>query len=279
MYSKAEYFICNQSVYKTAEAQTKEFEKGMTIYEVVKIVQGIPIFMEAHIERLRRSAILQNKKLLFSNAEIAQSIFKLVEINNIKEGRLKFAVQYLEDKSNLFVFFLPPLTPPAKYYREGVEIKLFPAERIKPNAKTEQTELRKRANKFIADNAVFEALYYNNAGFISECSKSNIFFVKDNKLYTSLSKNVLVGITRKYIFEICAQHSIEIIEKNIHSKDLKDFDAAFISGTSLGILPVKNISEVSYKIPCALSNFLAEKYNAMLEEDIELRRISGLSQK
>jgi len=55
---------------------------------------------------------------------------------------------------------------------------------------------------------------------------------------------VLLGITRKYIFDVCQRLNIRIIEESIHVDDLNKVDGAFMSGTSVDVLPISTIDDI-----------------------------------
>lgn len=277
MYKKAKYFISDNQIIKTELFDIKELEKGFSVYEVVKITRGIPIFLEDHLERLHYSAHLKFKKISFSNLEIKENIKKLIEINNIKEGRLKFLIRYHSSGNKLISFFLNPINPSQSDYNNGVNINLFQAERSNPNAKIINYQLRTSVNKLIRENKIFEVLFFNTENIISECSKSNIFFIKDNTVYTSFLKNILPGVTRKYIYKICNDLSVTIKECEINVSDLQSFDSVFITGTSLGVLPVKMIENYKYNVSDKIINLLSTAYNEILKTYMSERIKSGNS--
>ena len=92
----------------------------------------------------------------------------------------------------------------------------------------------------------FEAILINNDDTVSEGSRSNIFFVKNNKLITSPDGAVLLGVTRSKVISVCEENSIEVEKKTINFTELKHFDGAFITGTSNDVLPIKTIDEIVY---------------------------------
>lgn len=271
MYKKAKYFISGNQIIKTELFDIKELEKGFSIYEVVKITKGIPVFIEDHLERFHHSAKLKLKKIYFSNSEIEGNIKKLIKINNINEGRLKFLIHYHSSGNKLILFFLNPINPSQSDYTNGVNINLFQAERPNPNAKIINYKLRTVVNKLIRENKIFEVLFYNTENIISECSKSNIFFIKNDTVYTSFSKNILPGITREYIYKICSEHCVTIRECEINISDLQSFDSVFITGTSLGVLPVKMINSYSYTVSDKIINLLSTAYKDILETYISAK--------
>ena len=90
----------------------------------------------------------------------------------------------------------------------------------------------------------FEALLVDSNGYIPEGSRSNIFFIKGDTVYTAPKGDVLLGITREYILKTCKELNIRVIEENIHICDLAKLDGAFMSGTSVNVLPIASIDDI-----------------------------------
>ena len=97
------------------------------------------------------------------------------------------------------------------------------------------------------EEGVFESILVNKQGFITEGSKSNIFFIKDDELYTAPDSLVLSGITRQKIIAICKSFSINIIFEAVNFQNIKSFDAAFLCGTSPEVLPIRAIGFVGFQ--------------------------------
>jgi len=76
--------------------------------------------------------------------------------------------------------------------------------------------------------------------FIAEGSGDNFFIVKNNELYTPEPRNILVGISRNYIFELAKKLGITYHETNLEVKDLENADEAFMTATPFCMLPVTN---------------------------------------
>ncbi len=272
MYQKAKYFIKNNQFIKTELFDISELEKGFSVYEVVKIEKGIPLFFEDHLNRLHQSAKLKNKTIPFSDSKIKKNVFKLIEINKIKEGRLKFAVRFYQSDNKLICFFLNPIIPTPDNYNTGIKIMSVQAERKNPNAKIINYELRTYINKLISENAIFEVLLVNKNGMITECSKSSIFFIKNKTVYTSESKDVLAGITRNYIYKICKDYSLELKERKIKQSDLITFESAFITGTSIGILPVNQIDNHFFSVENDIIKLLSDNYKAIVKNYLNKKK-------
>ncbi len=272
MYNKAKYFISGNDIFETKDFDIKELQRGFSIYEVVKIINGIPLFFENHINRLYQSAQHKKTEIPFIKDEIKDSVYKLIKINTINEGRLKFAVRFYQSDIKLICFYLNPIIPSENDYKYGIKIISIKEERKNPNAKIINYRLRTKVNNLIKGNDIFEVLLVNNENIITECSKSNIFFIKDDCIYTPLSKDVLPGITGHCISEICRRNKINLKECNINFSEIPNYDAAFITGTSIAVLPVKQIDDYSFKSENKITHLLSDKYNNIVQNYIHLKK-------
>ena len=112
---------------------------------------------------------------------------------------------------------------------------------------------------------VYEILLVDKEGYITEGSRSNVFFVQGQTLYTSPSAYVLPGTSRKRVFDICNEQGISLLEQRIALKEIGQFDAAFLTGTSPLILPLNCIDKTVYSTHNPLMRRLMEHYFALLE--------------
>ena len=85
-----------------------------------------------------------------------------------------------------------------------------------------------------------EALLLNEAGFITEGSVSNVFFVKASGLVTTppLESGILPGITREMVMEMADTMGISVTEGNVSPDDLTQFDEAFLTNSVMEIMPL-----------------------------------------
>jgi len=84
-------------------------------------------------------------------------------------------------------------------------------------------------------------------GYITEGSRSNIFFIKGDRLYTAPDRMVLGGIIRKKVIEICNNQNIQLLEVPVNIDEIEEFDKAFLTSTPTRILPINSIGDVTYQ--------------------------------
>jgi branched-chain amino acid aminotransferase len=255
------YVLINHEVLPIAETEIPDNEKG--IYEVVRVIDGIPLFFEDHYKRFHTSAEIAGIKLDFVEEEIFTLLLKLISKSEVIAGNIIIT----KDK-NLVAHFIRHNYPTDEMYRQGADCKLLFAERPNPNAKVLHTEAREKANKMLAETGCYEVLLVDHNGNVTEGSRSNVFFAAGDKVYTAPGSHVLLGITRQKAVEVAKSLKIQVVEKEIHFTELQQFDAAFITGTSPKILPVRQIDSVNFDIPNKEVARIMRRYDIMIDEYI-----------
>lgn len=86
------------------------------------------------------------------------------------------------------------------------------------------------------------ALLLDTDNFVAEGTGDNFFIVKDGVAITPEPRNILRGVSRAYIFELCEQLGLKYEERNIDVYDVVNADEAFMTGTPFCILPVTSIT-------------------------------------
>ena len=117
-----------------------------------------------------------------------------------------------------------------------------------PNIKAMDQELRDRTDEAIRAGGLYEVLLTDRNGCITEGSRSNVFFIRGNDVYTSPSEKVLLGVTRSKVIEIIQEEGFGLHYESVKKDDLASFDAAFISGTSPKVLPISSIGDEKYDV-------------------------------
>jgi branched-chain amino acid aminotransferase len=237
-----DYFISNGSEFDASKIAYTAIQPS--VYEVIRVIKGVPLFLEDHMERLQHSAGSLDSSLKEIIPNIISDIKRLISINNYPEKNIKLIVYNLEKEIPDYIMcFIKSSYPTKEQYSHGIHTILVHAERDNPNAKVINNGLREMINQKLQESKAYEALLLNNRGEITEGSRSNLFFVVHGNIYTSTAQEVLIGITRKYIIEACHNMSLELIEQPIPFSMLDYAEGAFITGTSPKLLPIESIEE------------------------------------
>lgn len=240
-------FIYNGETLSTEKFDTIYEDRFPSIYEVIRIMNGVPLFLEEHYERFVNSAKILGFKLNISIEEIKDNISKMININEIDNYNIKIVINNLSGKnSSQYYFFISSNYPGEDMYKNGIKTITYRAVRENPNAKVINKNLRDEINRLLKEKDCYEALLVNEQGDITEGSRSNTFFIMDGKVYTSPSEGVLLGITRQRIISLCMKNNIEVIEKPVSVSDLPSCDALFMSGTSPKVLPISKVDDADF---------------------------------
>ncbi len=247
-----------------SDISPSEYSKYRSVYEVIRISGKCPLFLEDHIERLKQSCIKSGCGLLVPEAEIISMIKSLIELSGLSEGNIRLSYNYYRNEKFSMLHFIESSYPSVEDYSEGIDTVLYRGERDNPSVKIYNQDLRASVNRLLTTTGAREALLVDTKGDITEGSKSNVFFVKDRTIYTSPESRVLSGITRKYVLDIINSSLYNLEYKMVNVNNLADFDAAFISGTSPMILPIRSIDKFSFSSHNAIVNELMEKYTNLV---------------
>jgi branched-chain amino acid aminotransferase len=246
--------------------------EGISVYEVLKVNDKTPLFAEDHIERLFSSARVAGATAWPPPTMIKESIRDLITKNfNINEGNIRLLLHFpgsLQEMPVLYSYYTSHSYPSEEQYAQGVPLTIFRAQRRFVHSKIINLDFRASVNQKIRNENAWEALLVDKDGYITEGSKSNFFMIRKNILVTAPEKDVLPGITRKYVLDICRRSGIVAEEKKIHSGETDKYDSCFITGTSPGILAVKKIESTRFKVDHPLLKKLALEYKLTVNDYI-----------
>ncbi|MEK7190513.1 MAG: aminotransferase class IV [Patescibacteria group bacterium] len=256
-------FSKNGKILPIAEAQVPllsiEYAYGFGVYETIRVKNDKPLFLSDHLERLELSAKIIKLEHPFVKKEMEKFVLDFVE--KVKAGtfNLKILLIGAEKKENatLYIMGSNPLFVDKKSYQNGVKTITTEYERVYPQAKTLNMLASYLAYREAKEKNCYDALLLNKDGNITEGTRTNFFTIKGQTIYSPLEKNNLLGVTRKHILEVAKQNGFRIKEKNIPLTSLSEYDGAFLTGTSIKILPIKKVDDYEYgEIPDGLKKLM-----------------------
>ncbi|HDY68211.1 MAG TPA: branched-chain amino acid aminotransferase, partial [Candidatus Scalindua sp.] len=112
-----------------------------------------------------------------------------------------------------------------------------------------------------------EAIILNTDGYVAECIVSNIFIVDSRKVITpSLDTNILPGITRKIVLDICKNNNISVSEDRFRIETLIKADEVFITNSLMEIMPIAEVEDnkVGKTIPGEITSQLMNAYKSLI---------------
>jgi branched-chain amino acid aminotransferase len=276
------FLFINGELHPSSQAIIFDRIDGNSVYEVIKLIGGVPLFFEDHMARMRRSAALLGGGIEKPPGQVRAEIKDLVEKNGCADINVKL-VWYPEKERTFFLtYFVLQDLPEDGAYRRGVHTILYDGERRNPQIKAVKTSYRERVRTVREAAGAYEALLVDDKGFISEGTRSNLFFSIDRQLCTPPSDTVLLGVTRQHVMALCRELSIDVQEKRLHKDDLNRIEAAFITGTTIDILPIGSIdrlqlASVRHPVIETIARTFAERVSAYIaaEKKVPLREAAA----
>lgn len=261
------YYIQNG---KVAETHAFQPNSGIEIYEVVRVMKRVPLFIEDHLKRFFHSAWLCHLEIPLEEESIASMLQKLIAVNGVEEGNIRFSYCF-RPAGNFQAYFIPHFYPGVTIVKDGVVCGILHAERSEPNAKVVHSTLREKAAQMISEGGFYEVLLVNQHGEFTEGSRSNLFFLKDGNFVTALSADILPGITRQKVIDLLVATGRKVIERNLRTDELPFVDGAFLTGTSPRVLPIRTIEEYSFKTDYPEIGELIADYDRLIRQYVELK--------
>lgn len=263
------YFILNNKTINSSEFNHELFEQGVSVYEVIRIINTRPLFYQEHIDRLIKTSNILNFPVWTDNENIKKNVKRLIDLNEVKTGNIEIIFNVNNKKErNFILLFIEDRYPTQQAYEKGIPSVFFQAEREIPNAKRITLLFRKKTVDVIRQHQVYDVILVNRSGQITEGSRSNIFFIDNNKVVTPPVQDILPGITRDKIFGICRKYDISLTEQIILKNSIDKYQAAFFSGTSPKVLPISAINNIKYNVQHPLMRKIMHLYDDMITEYI-----------
>lgn len=237
------------------------------IYEVFRIEQGIPLFLDDHLARLNGSIEQTGHKPGIPMDTLKENLMQMIYRSKALTGniRIEFGFEKPAPDPTFFrAFFIATNYPDNSMYDTGVVCNFLEATRLNPSVKMANPDLRHRSDQLIEKEQIYETILVNHEGFITEGSRSNLFFIRDNRIYTAPDHLVLKGIMRQKVLQVIRDQKIRVIMEAISKKDLHLFEGCFITGTSPRVLPVQRIDTLNFKNPNPLISDIRTGLNNLI---------------
>ena len=237
---------------------------GDMVFEMIRTFNGRPFNIRKHLERFYAGVKIFKIPLEIDMEEMERICYEVIKVNEplfgedeehrlmieVSRGPLGIysSVEGVGSGPTVVVSDVPLKATARgmnKLFETGVNA-IVPSQRsisaqfLDPKIKNRSRAYYQMANLEIA-NCKGEnnwALLIDSDGFITEGTGGNVFIVKNKKLFTPEGRNILRGINRDYVFDLCKQLGLECVEKNIDQYDVSSADEVFFTGTPFCIMPV-----------------------------------------
>jgi branched-chain amino acid aminotransferase len=255
---------------KIAESELPVFDPQEfgQIYDVFRIENGRPIFLEDHLQRLFSGLLQSQIEVHFTLEELRNKLFQLIKESHALNGNIKIEVLFKTSNREMYSWragFIATTYPDQEMYEKGVDCCLLERERENPKVKLANPQLRQESDLLRKNQLVYETILHSN-GVVTEGSRTNIFFIRKNELWTAPDNLVLPGTIRKKVIDIAQSISIPIYFYPVNVQDLDQMHGAFITGTSPRVLPICSIDDITYIVPHPLTSLIIQKLQGLVSE-------------
>jgi branched-chain amino acid aminotransferase len=221
--------------------------RGYGVFELLRTYGPQPFGLQAHLERLQRSAAQIELALPWSLADLDAIVRETLARNDPTDVTIRIIVtggvssNFLmpEGRPSLLVMLAAVKPLPEHLYSKGASLITFDGPRFMPTVKTLNYITAVRGQQRARAAGAIEALYCDASGVITECTTSNFFLFHGDQLVTP-AEDVLPGVTRAAVLTLAAD-LFEIVQRPIHRSELRVADEAFITSTTKEIMPIVRI--------------------------------------
>lgn len=225
---------------------------GRGVFETI-LIKELPIFLEAHIKRLNNSIRAMELGELINIDDIK----KFIKENKIKNKALKITIT----EKNI-IYSVREIKYKDEDYQRGFKTSISKVLRNSTSRIINFKTLNYLENiieyEICQRNGLNEAIFFNEQGYLCEGCTTNIFIVRNEKIYTpSIECGLLPGIIRKWVID-----NFDVIETKITKDELLNSDEVFLTNSLVGVIKV---SEIENKL---FNSELIEKIKKQYDEAI-----------
>jgi branched-chain amino acid aminotransferase len=280
----------------------RSFTRGDGCFDMTRTFDGRIFRLGEHVERLYRSLRYLRIDIGLEPKELMAISEEVVERNEPLRAaagdwwlaqRISRGADAIGDERwtytgpQVIVDCTPlPLAARARQFRDGIDVVVPSIRRVPPSMLSPRAKTHNYLNLVLADKEVKASrpdawsVLLDENGNLCEGMGSNIFVVRDERVYTPREKYVLPGVSRRTVMELAAQLGIACEERDLDIYDAVTADEAFLTSTSLCICPVRSVNGqliADGKVPGPVTKRLTGAYIAHVGTDFVAQYLSRLA--
>ena len=274
----------NGALVPRAEAKVSVFDAGFVlgdgVWEGLRLHKGRLLFLETHLERLYGGLAKIELDIGLSREALTAEIGRTVAANGMTDGaHLRLMVTRGEkaaanqDPRNwlgkpTIVITAEYKSPSPQIATKGLSlftssVRCTPAHmfdmRLNSHSRLNLITALLEAIRAGAD----EAVMLDPGEHVSSCNATNLFWVRDGKVWTSSGQFCFNGVTRGNVIALCKANGIPLEQGHYPPSDLHAADEAFVTGTFGGLTPVREVD--GHVLPDALPGPVTTRLRTLYE--------------
>ena len=222
-------------------------QRGYAIFDFLRTVNGIPLFLQDHLDRFYASAAAMSLPVRKNREELSSIINELIKRSSIPEIGIRIMLTggnstdgYHPAEPNLLITCNPVKTSTETDFEKGYSIITHEYQRDLPHVKSINYFMAVWLQTMLKEKTADDVLYHNKES-ITELPRCNVFIISRNQKLVTPARNILKGITRKQIL-LLGKDMIETEERDIPVDELLNASEIFITATTKKIVPVFKVN-------------------------------------
>lgn len=263
--------------------EDRGYQFGDGVYEVTHVYNGRCFALQWHIDRLFRSLRELSIPGVYTPEEIVEFHQAILAKSGFQEG-------------GIYLQITRGTAPRTHHFPEQVLPCLTMT--MRPGQRAQGDLLRETGAKIITtpdirwlrcdikslnllgnvlgkqkakEAGAYEALQVRDNGIVTEGTSSNFYLVKDDVLWTHPTNNLILnGVTRRILMEkIAPSLGLHVVEKTFTLDFVSKADEAFLTSTSMEIMPVVEIDRtaVGDGAPGGVTRKIQAAYQALIQDE------------
>lgn len=229
-----------------------------------------------HYERLKASAEALNMPWHWSTEELINATYEVLQRNNLQNAYIRplvFAPANMGFNPNTESNIVIAVWEMGLFLGEkNLRVMTSPWQRPNPlGFKIQAKATGHYVNSILASQdakakGFDEALLVDMNGHVAEGPGANMFYEKDGVVYTPPLGNILPGITRATVIEMCEELGIEVVQQHFTPAELKKADSAFFCGTAAEVVGFESLDD--YTFPQAWENSFGKRLQKLYKAKV-----------
>ncbi|WP_010288354.1 D-amino-acid transaminase [Kurthia massiliensis] len=266
----------------TIDPEDRGYQFGDGVYEVVKVYDGNLFEMTAHIDRFYRSADELRIVIPYTKDVLHKMVYDLVEADQLETGHVYMQITrgvaerqhyFPENATAVFTAYTQVSERPIEQFENGISALLYEDIRwlrcdIKSLNLLGAVLAKQAAHEANCDEAIL-----HRGNIVTEGSSSNVYGIKDGKVYTHPANNLILnGITRQVVLRCAEEEGIEVIEEAMTVEALLAMDEVFFTSTGAEVSPIVKINDtvIQNGKPGPWTRKLQQAFNAKVQQSITI---------
>jgi len=264
-YNENTVLFLNGAFVKAVDAKmdlySQSLHYGYSVFEGIrsyKTEDGTTKIFKAteHFDRFKVSAEAINLPYTYNTQDLIAQTYKILALNHLGDAYIRPVVyapanMSFTQNTESFIFIQAWEMGP---FLGDKRIRVMTSSFQRPNPKGFKIHAKAAGhyvNSIMASQEAKaagydEALLLDMHDHVAEAPGANVFFEKDGTLYTPSLGNILPGITRATVLELCATHAIPVVETSFGIDAIKGADAAFFCGTAAEVIGLESIDDIPF---------------------------------